>query len=112
MFHLKEADENCKIGNTCTIIVSLMTKGDTWKNINIGFKIYSFETKDRFKQNLSQDRPLGSSGGLERFPQVTKRFDLAPGRYVIIPFTEHKDQESEFLLRIFSEKSSGLEEFD
>ena len=53
-------------------------------------------------------KPIGTSGKLECFPEVTKRFELKPGTYVIIPFTEYPNQEGEFLLRVFSERQCHL----
>ena len=37
--------------------------------------------------------------------ETVKRFNLKPGAYKIIPSTFEPNQESEFLLRVFSEKS-------
>ena len=33
---------------------------------------------------------------------VVKRFQLPPGRYVVIPFTREANREGDFLLRLFS----------
>ena len=47
---------------------------------------------------------IGSSGPYLNKREVTKRFNLKPGEYVIIPSTYEEGTEGEFLLRIFSEK--------
>ncbi|KAM4694187.1 calpain-13-like [Discoglossus pictus] len=41
------------------------------------------------------------NSGLQRVREVTRSFMAPPGTYVIIPFTENKGQESDFLLRLF-----------
>lgn len=58
---------------------------------------------------------IASSGAYLNKREVTKRFNLNPGEYVIIPSTFEEDAEIKFLLRIFSEKPlnnlcSGLDE--
>ncbi|CAN2387471.1 Belongs to the peptidase C2 family [Pristimantis euphronides] len=50
------------------------------------------------------------NSGLEAAREVTRPFMAPPGNYVILPFTQNKGQESEFLLRIFM-KTSQIAEY-
>ena len=48
----------------------------------------------------------GTSGTFTNAREVQKRFDLNPGRYIILPCAFNPGEEGDFLLRIFTEKSS------
>jgi len=100
----------------CTMIVSLMqlrsrrTKDDD-ELLSIGFVIYLLENYDTisepletefFKYNLS----TGRSKAFLNTREVTKRFNLPPGTYVIIPSTFEPGRQGSFLLRTFTEKQN------
>ena len=77
----------------------------------IGFGIFKFKNNERLDGKFLKTHQERNSGGfLESLPQVTKRFELKPGKYIIIPFTQMANEEGDFLLRIFSEKPSDLQE--
>uniref|UniRef100_A0A8C1KFS6 Calpain-3 n=1 Tax=Cyprinus carpio TaxID=7962 RepID=A0A8C1KFS6_CYPCA len=111
---LPEADAKEK---TCTVVVALMQKGRRKERSlgatlhNIGFAIYEMKgnqqqlPKDFFLYNASTAR----CKSYVNMREVTERFCLKPGEYVIIPSTFDPHKESEFLLRVFSESRSSSE---
>lgn len=107
----------------CTIIVALMQKNRRAQRkiglecLTIGFTIYNLKNPDSapkpldmkfFKYNASVAR----SPSFINLREVSCRFKLPPGVYAIIPSTFEPGEEGEFILRVFSEKSSNLEEND
>ncbi|XP_011494176.1 PREDICTED: calpain-A isoform X2 [Ceratosolen solmsi marchali] len=107
----------------CTVIVALMQKNRRQQKrvgadcLTIGFAIYHLENPDYvpkpidinfFKYNASAAR----SPSFINLREVSCRFKLPPGVYCIIPSTFDPNEEAEFLLRIFSENKSTLEEND
>ncbi|XP_016404290.1 calpain-3-like [Sinocyclocheilus rhinocerous] len=118
---LLEADTKEK---TCTVVVALMQKDRRKERCsgatlhNIGFAIYEVPNemkgnqqqlpKDFFIYNASTARCKSYANMRE----VTERFCLKPGEYVIIPSTFDPHKESEFLLRVFSENRSTSEVID
>ena len=48
----------------------------------------------------------GTSGPFTNAREVLKRFDLDPGRYIVLPCAFKPGEEGDFLLRIFTEKYS------
>ncbi|MEQ2173514.1 hypothetical protein GOODEAATRI_032885, partial [Goodea atripinnis] len=61
--------------------------------------------KDFFLFNSSKAR----SKSYINLREVTQRFRLSPGEYVIVPSTYEPHQEGEFILRVFSEKRNTSE---
>ncbi|KAI5090840.1 calpain-3-like, partial [Silurus meridionalis] len=101
----------------CTVVVALMQKGrrrESYAGASlhaIGFAIYEMHGN---KQHLSKDFFLYNASKARcksyiNLREVTERFLLRPGEYVIVPSTFEPHKESDFLLRVFSEKKSTSE---
>nr|QEG59396.2 calpain-3 [Pagrus major] len=120
---LYEEDDDPEDGNVaCTLVVALMQKGRRMQRhqgarfLTIGFSIYQVP-KEMCGQNqhLQKDFFLYTASKAKcktyiNLREVTERFRLPPGEYVIIPTTFEPHQEGEFILRVFSEKQSTSEE--
>ncbi|XP_060098755.1 calpain-9 [Heteronotia binoei] len=104
----------------CTFIAALMQK-DRRKlkklgaeMLTIGYAIYESPsndehmTKDFFRYHSSKAR----SKTYINLREVSDRFKLPPGDYVIVPTTFEPHQEADFCLRIFSEKKAVTKEMD
>lgn len=104
----------------CTCIVSLMQKArramrdEGLDTLTIGFAIY------HLKDPASTPRPLDTdfirynpsvarSKVFVNLREVSRRFRLPPGTYVIIPSTFNPNEAGDFLLRIFTEKANTAE---
>jgi len=100
----------------CTLIVSLIQKGrrelrhEGAGSLSIGFVIYHVNDpslleegklgEEFFKYTLSTCR----SKSFINMREVTARFRLKPGTYLIVPSTYEPGFEGQFLLRTFTEK--------
>jgi hypothetical protein len=62
-------------------------------------------TNERF--NASQLKYIGSSGLYLKRREVTQRFRLPPGNYLIIPSCDNAGASGQFLLRVFTEVPIG-----
>uniref|UniRef100_A0A8D2LUA4 Calpain 9 n=1 Tax=Varanus komodoensis TaxID=61221 RepID=A0A8D2LUA4_VARKO len=106
--------------NECTFIAALMQK-DRRKlkklgaeMLTIGYAIYESPskeeqlTKDFFRYHSSKAR----SKTYINLREVSDRFSLPPGNYIVIPTTFEPHQEADFCLRIFSEKKAVTKEVD
>ncbi|XP_073416191.1 calpain-9 [Dendrobates tinctorius] len=104
----------------CTFIAALLQK-DRRKlkkvgadMLTIGYAIYqcpgadSQLTKDFFKFNPSKAR----SKTYINLREVSQRFKLPPGDYMIVPTTFEPHQEADFCLRVFSEKKADIKEIE
>ncbi|XP_065356658.1 calpain-A-like [Calliphora vicina] len=104
----------------CTVIVALMQKISCAKRnigmecLSIGFAVYHLNERDM------QTRPLGleffkNKAMVARSPHfintrdVTARFRLPPGHYLVIPSTFDPNEEGEFIIRFFSETQNKME---
>uniref|UniRef100_A0A8C7WDE2 Calpain-1 catalytic subunit n=1 Tax=Oncorhynchus mykiss TaxID=8022 RepID=A0A8C7WDE2_ONCMY len=105
----------------CSFLVALMQKDRRKKRKEgkdmetIGFAIY--EALWYVGVHLKRDFFLthGSSARSELFinlREVSSRFQLPAGEYIIVPSTFEPKKEGDFVLRVFSEKPANYEELD
>ena len=81
----------------------------------IGFVIYQVKDPDSTQLPLQKDffRYNSSCARSKSFinsRELSCRFKLNPGTYIIIPSTFEPDKEGDFILRIFSEKMANVEQ--
>ena len=107
-----DADDN---EQKATCIISLMQKDSRLKRLKTGqdsceeyiqfklFKVKDGVETDGVRLYGSQLDRIGASGSYINSREVTKRFRVDPGNYLIIPSTYDEGKESEFLLRVFTE---------
>ncbi|XP_013890077.1 calpain-3 [Austrofundulus limnaeus] len=120
---LYEEDDDPEDGQVvCTVVVALMQKGrrmQRHKGLNfltLGFSIYEVPKEPEGQnQHLQKDFFLYTASKAKcksyiNLREVTERFRLPPGTYVIIPTTYNPHEEGEFILRVFSEKQNMSEE--
>uniref|UniRef100_A0A6Q2WVD2 Calpain-1 catalytic subunit n=1 Tax=Esox lucius TaxID=8010 RepID=A0A6Q2WVD2_ESOLU len=102
----------------CTFLVALMQKDRRKKRKEgqdmetIGFAIYEFvgTTGVHLKRDFFLTH--GSTARSELFinlREVSSRFKLPPGEYIIVPSTFEPQKEGDFVLRVFSEKPANSE---
>nr|XP_015206451.1 PREDICTED: calpain-3 isoform X2 [Lepisosteus oculatus] len=108
----------------CTFVVALMQKNRRKERkmganlFTIGFAIYEVPKEMHGnKQHMSKDFFLYNASKARcksyiNLREVSQRFRLCPGEYVIVPSTYEPHQEGEFILRVFSEKRSTSEEIE
>lgn len=121
LVHLTDVDENDD-EDKCSLLVSLMQKDSRLKRISQGtdesaeeyvqfrlFKIREGTDIDASRETglkLYADHldRIGTSGAYINSREVTKRFRVDPGSYLIIPSTYDEDHDCEFMLRVFTEQ--------
>lgn len=122
VIHLDDPDEDDDDGK-CTVIIALMQKNRRSRRnmgvdcLTIGFAVYRLSDRDLaqkpqkmnfFKYNASVAR----SQAFINLREVSCRFKLPPGDYLILPSTFEPNEEGEFLIRVFSECKNSMEEND
>lgn len=119
---LLEPDGDDRDGN-CTAVVALMQKNRrSRKNkgidcLTIGFAIYRVTDRDLIQKPLKMNffkynASVARSPAFINLREVSCRFKLPPGHYLIVPSTFEPNEEGEFLIRVFTESSSDFEEND
>uniref|UniRef100_A0A915Q477 Calpain catalytic domain-containing protein n=1 Tax=Setaria digitata TaxID=48799 RepID=A0A915Q477_9BILA len=104
--------------NLCTVIIAVLQKYRRElkhmgvENLPIGFAVYDTGnlngrlTRGYFQQHKSCAR----SAAFINLREVTGRFRIPPGNYVIVPSTFEPNEEAEFMLRVYTndDVASGL----
>ncbi|XP_026091980.1 calpain-2 catalytic subunit-like [Carassius auratus] len=123
---LEEEDDDPLDGEVgCTILVGLMQKDSRkdrrlGRDLNsIGFAIYKVPNEFRGRNNihlgpdvLLRKQPITGSNTFINLREVSDRFKLPPGEYVIIPSTFEPHRKGSFVLRVFTEKEAAASPMD
>ncbi|XP_031627409.1 calpain-A [Contarinia nasturtii] len=116
---LEKPDENDDDG-MCTLIVALMQKNRRSRRnmgsdcLTIGFAIYRVTERDLMNTPLKMNffrynSSVARSPAFINLREVSCRFKLSPGHYLIVPSTFEPNEEGEFLIRVFSEHKNFME---
>ncbi|OXB59831.1 hypothetical protein ASZ78_014479 [Callipepla squamata] len=109
------SEDNKKNVGSCNVVISLMQKHSS-KHRNraphlfIGFSLYKVALQqEEINRKLppaffTRHQPVNKHEVFLDEREVTRDFHLEPGVYVVVPSTLEPQQESEFLLRVFSRK--------
>ncbi|KAM7540470.1 hypothetical protein Aperf_G00000041004 [Anoplocephala perfoliata] len=118
--HVEDADDDDE-ENLGTLIVGLMQKDrrkmrkEGAEMLTIGFMIYALKEPHEGLLDMNFFRynaAVARSPSFINTREVTGRFRLPPGDYVIVPSTFNRNERADFLLRIFSEKANTSEQMD
>ncbi|XP_026053913.1 calpain-2 catalytic subunit-like [Carassius auratus] len=118
VFKLDEEDDDPYDGKDgCTVLVGLMQKdfrkvrrfGKTPNTI--GFSIYKVPDQFRGRNNINLGpdvllrlQPIAGCKSFSSTREVSERFKLPTGEYIIIPSTFEPNRNGSFVLRVFTEK--------
>jgi calpain len=121
---LEDPDDDDKVDN-CTIVLGLIQKGRRnlkrvgVQNLTIGFTIYEvgpdaikFTDNNRLTKQFFEYHKSAAKSQFVNGREVTGRFSLPPGEYVIVPSTYKPNLEGDFIFRIFSEKAHSSQVMD
>lgn len=109
--------DNEEEDDLCTLIISLMQKGRRQLRhegvgmLSIGFVIYKLKSETQTQHKLDENffkytLSTARSKSFINLREVTARFRLPVGTYVIVPSTYDPGYEGLFLLRTFTEKEN------
>ena len=124
MITLTDVDTHDK-ENMSTVLISLLQKYTREERMNnkgesceefIQFRLYRIkDDKDAEEARktgkclyANQLERCGTTGAYTNLREVTKRFRVAPGNYLIIPSCYDANVKGEFLLRVYTEKVNKL----
>ncbi|XP_075871755.1 calpain-9 [Nelusetta ayraudi] len=109
---LEDADDD---DDMCSVVIALMQKNrremrkEGLDMETIGFTVYEAPenedqaSKDFFRYHASKAR----SRTYINTREISERFTLPPGDYLLVPTTFQPHHEADFLVRVFSEKKAG-----
>lgn len=94
----------------CTVVVAVMQKyrrelkNTGIDNLAIGFAIYDANNAGARLETdfFANNKSVGRSPAFINLREVTGRFRVPPGEYVIVPSTYEPNEEGDFMLRIFT----------
>ncbi|XP_042341093.1 calpain-9 [Plectropomus leopardus] len=112
LLQLEDADDE---DDVCSVVIALMQKNrrrlrkEGMDLETIGFAVYEapdgkdHQGKDFFRYHGSKAR----SRTYINMREISERFTLPPGKYLLVPTTFQPHHEADFLVRIFSEKKAA-----
>ncbi|NXA30468.1 CAN14 protein, partial [Ibidorhyncha struthersii] len=112
-------EDSKKSLGSCNVVISLMQKHSS-KHRNraphlfIGFSLYKYQESNRKlpPSFFTRHQPVNKHQVFLDEREVTHDFHLEPGVYVIVPSTLEPQQESEFILRVFSRKHEIVDRYE
>ncbi|NWI24305.1 CAN1 protein, partial [Sula dactylatra] len=120
-----DGDEGGRREPGCSFLLALMQKHRRRERRygkdmeTIGFAVYEVPPEHVGKSGVHLKRDFflanASRARSEQFinlREVSTRFRLPPGEYIVVPSTFEPNKEGDFVLRVFSEKKAGTEEMD
>jgi len=121
IIHLRTPDHDSGDGK-CSVVIALMQNNRKIKKeglelLYIGFNMYSLSESDLKQKPFRKDffeRKENLTDGMTfvDLHEMSARFKLLPGYYLIVPATFDVNEEGEFLIRVFTEHESKFKEHD
>ncbi|XP_042371544.1 calpain-2 catalytic subunit-like, partial [Plectropomus leopardus] len=126
VIRLDEEDDDPDDGEEgCSLVVGLIQKDRRRKRKmgedmhTVGFAIYELPDEFCGQRNVHLNRNFflrhASAARSETFinlREVSSRFVLPPGEYIIVPSTFEPHKNGDFCVRVFSEKQADFQELD